>query len=244
MTQEAAQGAPVDAQTAGVFAPIRSRTSYEQTLERLQTAIKLGLLGPGARLPAERELCERLGISRSTLRQALSTLVHSGHLTALRGRGGGTFVAQDPPPAAPPDELALARWREHADQLLAIELGVAVLAAERAGAEAIARLEALVAELDEHLDDQLAYRRLDVAFHVALATAAASPALTSAVTEAHGAIADVLATIDHPPAALAWANTQHSQLLDSVRRRDATAAMRVMADHHRGTEQVLATLLP
>ena len=44
-----------------VFAPVRSQTAFEETLERLGTAIKLGLLEPGARLPAERELCRAAG---------------------------------------------------------------------------------------------------------------------------------------------------------------------------------------
>ena len=82
---------------ASIFAPVRSQTAFEETLERLGTAIKLGLLEPGDRLPAERELCGRLGIARSTLRQALTALVQSGHLHAVRGRGGGTFVAESPP---------------------------------------------------------------------------------------------------------------------------------------------------
>ena len=87
---------------SSIFAPVRSQTAFEETLERLGTAIKLGLLEPGAQLPAERELCARLGVSRSTLRQALTALVQSGHLHAVRGRGGGTFVSDRPPPADPP----------------------------------------------------------------------------------------------------------------------------------------------
>src|SRR5689334_23483652 len=83
-----------------VFAPVQSQTAFEETLERLGTAIKLGLLEPGTRLPAERELCEQLGIARSTLRQALTALVQSGHLHAIRGRGGGTFVANSLPEVA------------------------------------------------------------------------------------------------------------------------------------------------
>ena len=83
-----------------VFAPVHSQTAFEETVDRLGTAIKLGLLPPGTRLPAERELCARLGIARSTLRQALVALGQSGHLHATRGRGGGTFVADPQPPAA------------------------------------------------------------------------------------------------------------------------------------------------
>src|SRR3712207_4357571 len=80
-----------------VFDKVQPPTTFEETVERLGTAIRLGLLGPGTRLPPERELAEQLGISRSTLRQALTTLVQSGHLVSLRGRSGGTFVSETPP---------------------------------------------------------------------------------------------------------------------------------------------------
>src|ERR1700694_1823952 len=105
-----------------VFAPVRSHTAFEETVDRLGTAISLGLLAPGARLPAERELCARLGIARSTLRQALTALTHSGHVFAVRGRGGGTFVSDPPPRADPPSREVLSRWRETCDQRLAVEL--------------------------------------------------------------------------------------------------------------------------
>src|SRR3984957_801295 len=115
-----------------VFAPVHSQTAFEETVDRLGTAIKLGLLTPGTRLPAERELCARLGIARSTLRQALVALGQSGHLHATRGRGGGTFVADPQPPALPPSRDVLNAWRSTCDERMAVEVGVAVLAAERA----------------------------------------------------------------------------------------------------------------
>src|ERR1700687_5368308 len=85
--------APPDA----VLEPARSLTASEETVDRLGTAIKLGLLPPGSRLPAERELCGRLKIARSTLRQALTALTQSGHVFATRGRGRGTFASTPPP---------------------------------------------------------------------------------------------------------------------------------------------------
>src|SRR5271165_482366 len=99
-----------------VFAPVRSQTAFEETVERLGTAIKLGLLPPGTRLPPERELCAMLGIARSTLRQALVALAQSGHLHATRGRGGGTFVADPQPPGRPPSREVMAAWRDVCDQ--------------------------------------------------------------------------------------------------------------------------------
>src|SRR3954449_1603310 len=86
-----------DAALESVFGPVRPATTFEETVERLGTAIRLGLLPAGSRLPPERSLADELGISRSTLRHALTTLVQSGHLVSSRGRGGGTFVTERPP---------------------------------------------------------------------------------------------------------------------------------------------------
>jgi DNA-binding FadR family transcriptional regulator len=227
-----------------VFAPVRSTSAFEETLERLGTAIKLGLIAPGTRLPAERELCEQLGIARSTLRQALTALVQSGHLHAVRGRGGGTFVADALPPAEPPSDELLASWRDVCDQRLAVELGVAVLAAERAQPEALAPLDALVHTMQERVGDFPAYRRADVRFHVMLAETTGSARLVSATTEAQGAMGALIHHIAHPAEVLAWSNAQHARLLASVERHDAHAAVRVMTEHLHGTEHVLAGLLP
>jgi GntR family transcriptional repressor for pyruvate dehydrogenase complex len=233
-----------DVARTSIFAPVRSQTAFEETLDRLGTAIKLGLLAPGTRLPAERELCEQLGIARSTLRQALTALVQSGHLHALRGRGGGTFVAESPPPADRPSAELIASWRDICDQRLAVELGVAVLACERATPEDIAPLDELVRQMEDCLDDFPAYRRADVRYHVALAEATQSPRLVTATTEAQGAMTDVIHHIAHPPEVLAWSNAQHARLIACLERRDAATAVRIMTEHLHGTEHVLAGLLP
>jgi len=227
-----------------VFAPVRSQTAFEETVERLGTAIKLGLLPPGTRLPAERELCTKLGIARSTLRQALLALAQSGHLHATRGRGGGTFVADPQPPASPPSPDVLAAWRDVCDERMAVEVGIAVLAAERAEPEMLDVLTDLVVALDGMLEDFPAYRQADVRFHVALAEATRSPRLVTAMTEAQGAMTGLISLIAHPPEVLDSANSQHRRLVVAIRRHDGALAGREMAEHLHGTEQVLSGLLP
>ena len=112
-----------DVAVEGVFKPVRPPTTFEETVERLGTAIRIGLLAPGSRLPPERKLAGELRISRSTLRQALTTLVQSGHLTSARGRTGGTFVAERPPLAETDDDpLGGDAWAV-LDQRVAVELG-------------------------------------------------------------------------------------------------------------------------
>jgi DNA-binding FadR family transcriptional regulator len=227
-----------------VFAPVRSQTAFEETVERLGTAIKLGLLAPDSRLPAERELCARLGIARSTLRQALTALTQSGHIFATRGRGGGTFVANPQPPAEPPTRDVLARWRETCDERMAVELGVAALAAERARSADLELLEEVAGALEHALEDFPAYRQADVRLHVGLAEATRSPGLVRAMTDVQGAMTDLIAYIAHPPEVLGASNAQHRRLLAALRERDAMRAVRVTSEHLRATEHILAGLLP
>ena len=68
--------------------------AHTQIEVALETAIERGRLSPGDRLPAERALAERYGVSRMTLRQALGALERRGRLVRSKGRYGGTFVAE------------------------------------------------------------------------------------------------------------------------------------------------------
>jgi len=227
-----------------VFAPVRSYTAFEETVDRLGTAIKLGLLAPGSQLPAERELCARLGIARSTLRQALTALAQSGHVFATRGRAGGTFVSDPLPPADPPSPRMLAQWRETCDRRLAVELGVAVLAAERAEPADLDALDEVAEALEGALEDFAAYRQADIRLHVGLAEATGSTHLVRAMTDVQGAMTDLIAYIAHPPQVLSSSNAQHRRLLAAVRKHDTMRAVLAMSEHLQGTEHVLAGLLP
>ncbi len=227
-----------------VFEPVRPPSTFEETVERLGTAIRLGLLAPGTRLPPERELAGRLRISRSTLRQALTTLVQSGHLVSLRGRAGGTFVAAQPPlaerAAEPLDQWAWAVL----DYRVAIETGAALLAAERARPEQLDRLDALVAKMAAEVEDFEEYRRTDIRLHIGIAEAAGSPRLIGAMTDVQGQMTDLIALIAHPPEVLARSNEQHRRLVRALRRADAAKVVRAMREHIEGTEHILAGLLP
>ena len=227
-----------------VFAPVHSQTAFEETVDRLGTAIRLGLLVPGTRLPAERDLCAQLEIARSTLRQALVALGQSGHLRATRGRGGGTFVADPQPPTAPPSPKVLSGWREVCDRRMTIEIGIAVLAAERADPGVVDALDELVRGIDDTLHDFVSYRTLDVRFHVGLAEATGSRRLVAQMTQIQGAMGRLISHIAHPPEVLDSANHQHRRLVAAVRRHDEAGAGREMTEHLRGTEHVLAGLMP
>src|SRR5215208_192940 len=131
------------AAVAAVFDPVAPPTTFEQTVERL-------------------------GNSRSTLRNALTTLVQSGHLVSVRGRSGGTFVVESPPLSAGTAKPSATAIREVLDGRVAVETGAVVLAVERARTSDLERMERLVERMAgaRRFD---AYRRADTRFHIALA---------------------------------------------------------------------------
>lgn len=226
-----------------VFERVHPPTTFEETVERLGTAIRLGLLTPGSQLPPERDLAAQLRISRSTLRQALTTLVQSGHLVSLRGRAGGTFVADAPPLSAghEPEPLGDAA-RAVLDERVAIETGATVLAAERADPPDLDVLDELVERMAA-ADPFEEYRRGDVRFHIGVAEAAHSPRLVTAMTEVQGHMSDLIARIAHPVEVLTRSNGQHRRLVTLLRRRESSPAVRLMREHIEGTEHIIAGLI-
>jgi GntR family transcriptional regulator, transcriptional repressor for pyruvate dehydrogenase complex len=225
-----------------VFDKVQPPTTFEETVERLGTAIRLGLLSPGTRLPPERELAEQLGISRSTLRQALTTLVQSGHLISLRGRSGGTFVSEEPPISSGRKKLP-ADWHDILDQRVAIECGAALLAAERGNEPAFKSLDDLIEQMDEPPDFD-AYRRADVRFHIALAEATGTPRLVALMTEVQGQMSELISLIAHPQTVLEHANVEHRRIVKCLRGGDGVGAIRILRDHLAGTEHIIAGLIP
>ena len=77
---------------SSLLGPVRSGNAFEETVERLLTVIKLGVVAPGERFPAERELAGLLGVSRITLREAIRALQQAGYVESRGGRLGGTIV--------------------------------------------------------------------------------------------------------------------------------------------------------
>jgi GntR family transcriptional regulator, transcriptional repressor for pyruvate dehydrogenase complex len=231
-----------DAATEAVFQPVRPPTTFEETVERLGTAIRLGLLTPGSKLPPERKLAHELRISRSTLRHALTTLVQSGHLVVHRGRSGGTFVAERPPLAESGPEPLGEAARATLDLRVAVETGATVLACERAEPSDLDRLDDLVAKMAASQDFE-DYRRADIRFHIGVAEAARSPRLVTMMTEVQGQMSDLISLIAHPHEVLTHSNAQHGRLVVLLRRREAQRAVRLMRDHIEGTEHIIAGLL-
>jgi DNA-binding FadR family transcriptional regulator len=230
--------------SAAVFRPVRTRNAFEETVERLLQAIRLGVVGPGERLPAERELAARLGVSRVTLREAIRAVADAGYVESRRGRYGGTFVVAVLPdaPAADPssvdmeDVLTLRR---------VLETGAAEAAAGRALTPAERRLlmtaltdvDAVPAgEADE-------YRRRDSRLHLAIAEVTAAPSLTSAVADVRTRVNELLDAIPLLSTNIEHSNVQHHAIVAAILSGDPGAARAAMAEHLAGTAALLRAFL-
>jgi GntR family transcriptional regulator, transcriptional repressor for pyruvate dehydrogenase complex len=230
-----------DASVAAVFEPVQTPTTFEGTVERLGTAIRLGILAPGSRLPSERDLADQLAISRSTLRQAINALVESGHLVSVRGRAGGTFVVPEPPLASGEAGPLREDWHEVLDLRTAIEVGTVTLAAERIEQESLRVLRESVARMDTAIEfDE--YRRADIRFHITIAQATGVPRLVALVTAIQAEVSELVAHIAHPLQVLRHSNADHARLTQALARHDVARAVRVVRLHLEGTEQIIGGL--
>ncbi len=226
-----------------LFQPVRTGNAFEETVERLLRAIKLGVVASGDRLPAERELAARLGVARATLREAIHALAEAGYVASRRGRYGGTFVTQ--PPQGRPAQRPPRPDGSLADALTlraVVEPGAAEVAAQRTLAPGQRR----------HLADRLAetaaaglveYRRRDSRLHLAIAEVTGSASLTTAVADVRMRVNELLDEIPLLPPNLEHSNAQHEQIVSAILRGDPAAARQAMAEHLAGTAALLRGFL-
>ncbi|HEU5428900.1 MAG TPA: FCD domain-containing protein [Actinocrinis sp.] len=229
------------------FRPVRAGNAFEETVEQLLRAVKLGAVPPGHRLPPERELAGTLNVSRDTLREAIRVLAAEGIVESRRGRSGGTYVLKVPAPAAATGlRDALAELPGGLEDTLvfrrAVETGAAEAAAGRALEPAQRRLltERLAAAEAADLPD---YRLADTRFHLAVAELSGSSALAAAVAEARLRINALLDAIPMLTVNLKHTAIQHERIAAAILGGDPEAARRAMAEHLEGTEVLLRGFL-
>jgi DNA-binding FadR family transcriptional regulator len=239
---------------SGVLRPVREGNAFEETVERLLTVIKLGLVGPGERFPAERELASQLGISRLTLRDAISELQQAGYVESRRGRFGGTFITYTPPVPGKGELRRLARedGGRLADALTfrhAVETGaaeaLALLHAQPAGPDGLKRpREVLLSRLaDVNGASPQDYRRLDTLFHLSIAELTGSSLLAAACTDARMRLNDLLNAIPVLQRNIVHTAAQHAAIVEAILAGDVDQARHAVAEHLAGTGALLRGFL-
>jgi len=231
-----------------LLVPVRTGNAFEETVERLLAVIKLGLVAPGDRFPAERELAAQLGISRLTLREAIRELQQAGYVESRRGRFGGTFVTYRPPDPSEAEAARLAR--ENAAKLtdaltfrMAVETGAAEALARSSERRAVGR-EVLLARLAAvNSASPEDYRRLDTLFHLSIAELAGSSLLTAACVDARMRLNDLLNAIPVLRRNIDHTAGQHAAIATAILAGDAERARWAVAEHLDGTGALLRGFL-
>jgi DNA-binding FadR family transcriptional regulator len=223
-----------------LFRPVRAGNAFEETVERLLQAIRLGVVGAGERLPSERELAERLGVSRVAIR----ALADAGYVESRRGRYGGTFVNQSlpEPVEGSPGDVDAAALEDALCLRHVLETGAAEAAAARTLSPADRRH--LTGTLGEAATAGLAdYRRKDSRLHLAIAEVTASGSLTTAMADARMRVNQLLDRIPLLEPNLEHSNAQHAAIVDAILAGDPVAARQAMAEHIEGTASLLRAFL-
>jgi DNA-binding FadR family transcriptional regulator len=201
---------------------------------RLAQAIQLGVFAEGEQLPSEAALAAQFGVATVTLREALVELRRHGLVETRRGRGGGSFVrasrigaerqARDRLRQYSADEL-----RDLLDYHAALAAEGAALAAERASASDLARLESPVAMFERaQTDDER--RRADVRLHVELPSIARSRRLTTSTMDLHAELGAFLWLTFGGEASQA-ASAEHRAIAQAVGAGDRDRAGELAAAH-------------
>jgi GntR family transcriptional repressor for pyruvate dehydrogenase complex len=228
--------------TDAVLRPVRDGNAFESTVDALGTAIRLGVFGPGERLPSERDLAERLRVGRATLREAIGALREAGLVATSRGRSGGTVVLD-----AVPRPAATRRSPAEIADLLAfrrvVEPGAAQLAAS-ADLSAGQRAElSSVLEAVRAAGGHAARRVADARLHLAVASLSGSTMVVDAVTQAQAGLSELLAAIPVLRPNIEHSDVQHAEMVAAVLQGDVERARQVMEEHCDATSALLRGLL-
>jgi DNA-binding FadR family transcriptional regulator len=229
-----------------LFSPVSVSRISEVIVEQMRLLIKEGKLVPGDRLPSERSLCERFGVSRVTVREALRVLEAGGLVEIRVGARGGSFVTQ-PSSARVGEGLAQLMTltpmtaSDVTEARMVFELGILPLVVERATKEDIADLRALVEQGMSALENGSYTMAMSAAFHVRVASSTHNPAIEMLVQSFHGPMlmslqqARVAAPVMGPLGA-----QEHFQLVEAIEQRDVDRVRDIMTRHLQRTADRLA----
>jgi len=225
-----------------MFSPVNVDRVSQVIVDQVKVLIRDGRLQPGDRLPSERELCQRFGVSRVTVREALRVLEASGLVTIRVGAHGGAFLTT---PSAErlgeglADLISLAPLTAAnvTEARIIVELGLLPLAVERASEEDIADLFAMVEEAEKAVAAGNYTVEMSAAFHVRVGECTHNPAIEMLLQSFHGPMRMSLAE-SHIAAPMSQRGVgEHRVLADAIQRRDLAAARKVMTTHLDRTAQ-------
>jgi len=216
------------------------REAAKQAVDRLRDLILQGQFSAGERLPPERVLARELGVSRSTLREAIRALVVMNVLVSRHG--DGTYVSSlEPDLLAEPFELMVSLSDESLFHLFEVrrvlETACAGLAAERISDEEFAEFDRILEHSEAARDDPEELLDRDVELHTAIVRATRNPLLIRIMSGVGAlALAGRRRTIGLPGVA-DRSLADHARIVTALRRRSPETARAAMAAHLEHVEE-------
>jgi GntR family transcriptional regulator, transcriptional repressor for pyruvate dehydrogenase complex len=218
-----------------VYKAVQTSRLYEQIVQQIEESILNGSLKTGEQLPAERELAQQFGVSRTAVREAVKALREKGLVEAFSGRG--TFITNGTSQSIrqsldrmlkigqPEGSLQLAEVRA------ILEPGIAALAATRVEASHLATMREAYAVMDSKRDDPEAYIEADLDFHLSLAEAAANPIILSLIDSIVGVLREQRLRIFKVAGGPERGQFHHKRILEAIEQRDPVRAYEAMRAH-------------
>jgi len=212
--------------------PVRKVAIHELVVQRIRRAIHLGDYLPGDRLPSEREIAERLEVSRETVREAIKVLESEGYVVSRRGAAGGIAVTALGGPVAR-TQAQLQQNQESIVHLMdfrrANECLAARLAARLRTEEDLAQISHAIEDL-KLAEDIPRFRKADARFHLAVAVASRNPYVEQAIVDAREAIFLWHGNRSYE-LVLHTTLSGHQKIFDAIAARDPEGAAAAMEEH-------------
>jgi DNA-binding FadR family transcriptional regulator len=231
------------ARIPGEHGGLSKRMVKDQISDKLAYMIHSGLLRPGDELPSERDLATTLGVSRETVRAALSLLQTRRMIEVSQGArtrvlGPGPIPIHDS--VSTLGNLRDRSFGEVTEARAAVEIQVVTLAAQRIGPVEIARLADLVKDQAGMLSDPVSFQISDRIFHTTLYSACRNTLLLDVASDFYDYALEYRRLALQRPGAIAHSVAEHRGIVDALSTRDPAAVVAAMQKH---LDQVRLTTL-
>src|ERR1700690_3914551 len=233
-----------------VYRAVKTSRLYEQIVQQVEESILIGQLKPGDQLPAERDLAQSFGVSRTAVREAVKTLREKGLVEAYSGRG--TFVTDGTSQSIrqsldrmikigqPDGSIQLAEMRA------ILEPGIAALAAVRFEDQHLATMREAIAVMERSGHNPESYIEADLDFHLSLAEAPANPLILSLIDSIVGVLREQRFRIFNVAGGPERKQFHHKRFLEAIEQRNpekARAAMRALLEQVREDYQASSIII-
>jgi DNA-binding FadR family transcriptional regulator len=213
----------------------------ELIVEQIRPLMRQGQLKLGDRLPPERDLCERFGVSPVAVREALRMLESCGLVEIRAGARGGAFVTVPSSSRVGEDltdllTLSMTSAADVTEVRAILEAGIVPLVCERATEEDLSDLDEICQRSEKALHDGGYTMDMSLEFHMRVAEATHNPAVSMLVQSFRRPILLSLREAKNVAPEMGHLGTrEHGRFTEAIHRRDQEAASRIMAEHLRRT---------